>query len=271
MLVHAARCVRCLGSVCLGLRFARLTSCCPLAPRFTGSFGAAYAAFMGTRAFAPHERPPVRFVNDAELAYVATRCARSLSSPRHASAAFPLLTAASRHSAREVHDLWHVLFGCDTTVMGELALKAVEALQTGLPSAGLAALVAPLRLSRQRRAAFAAVYLPWALRAGGKAADLMCIRYERHFTEPLQVRRTRWHDGGLRVAADTTPVACVHLGMRRTCGCGGGSSLRRHAQRRWRSRARAQREPSPHKHLLRRRVLSYRCCGCICTFPLRAR
>jgi len=30
---------------------------------------------------------------------------------------------------REVHDLWHVLFGCHTNVFGELALKALEFVQ----------------------------------------------------------------------------------------------------------------------------------------------
>ena len=49
-------------------------------------------------------RPPVRFLYDEELAYVAQR-------------------------SREVHDFWHVLFGCHTNVFGELALKAVEFVQ----------------------------------------------------------------------------------------------------------------------------------------------
>jgi len=40
-------------------------------------------------------------VDDEELAYVLTRM-------------------------REVHDFWHVLFECDTTVMSELAVKALE-------------------------------------------------------------------------------------------------------------------------------------------------
>ncbi len=42
-----------------------------------------------------------RFVDDEELAYVIRRM-------------------------REVHDFWHVLFGCHTNVFGELALKALE-------------------------------------------------------------------------------------------------------------------------------------------------
>eukprot|EP00983_Pelagomonas_calceolata_P127970 1161468-Pelagomonas_calceolata.AAC.2 len=49
--------------------------------------------------------PPLAlFVDDAELAYVICRM-------------------------REVHDLWHVLFGCHTNVFGELALKALEFVQ----------------------------------------------------------------------------------------------------------------------------------------------
>ena len=69
-----------------------------------GTFGHAYAKFMGDRNFTAGDRPPVRFIDDIELAYVAAR-------------------------AREVHDFWHVLFGCHTNVFGELALKAVELVQ----------------------------------------------------------------------------------------------------------------------------------------------
>lgn len=86
-----------------------------------GTLGGEYARFMGTRRFNPSDRPPVRFVPDEELAYVATR-------------------------SREVHDVWHVLFDCPTTVQGELALKALEFVQTGMPMTALSAAFAPLRL-----------------------------------------------------------------------------------------------------------------------------
>ena len=69
-----------------------------------GTFGHAYVKFMGDRNFSAGDRPPVRFIDDVELAYVAAR-------------------------AREVHDFWHVLFGCHTNVFGELGLKAVELVQ----------------------------------------------------------------------------------------------------------------------------------------------
>eukprot|EP00887_Chlorella_sp_A99_P007245 scaffold2.g7245.t1 len=58
------------------------------------TFGGAYARFMGDRSFLAGDRPPVRFVDDPELAYVITR-------------------------VREVHDFWHVLFGCHTNGFGE--------------------------------------------------------------------------------------------------------------------------------------------------------
>lgn len=49
-------------------------ACAETCGKRAGSFGWEYAQFMGVRSFSPAERPPVRFVDDAELAYVAARC-----------------------------------------------------------------------------------------------------------------------------------------------------------------------------------------------------
>ncbi|WJX33569.1 hypothetical protein P8452_21763 [Trifolium repens] len=65
------------------------------------TFGAAYAKFMGSRNFSPDDRPPVRFMDTDELAYVAMR-------------------------AREVHDFWHTLFDLPTNLMRESALKGAR-------------------------------------------------------------------------------------------------------------------------------------------------
>ena len=35
-------------------------------------------------------------------------------------------------------------------------------------------------------------FLPWALRAGARAPDLMCIYYEKHFGDSLEELRLRW-------------------------------------------------------------------------------
>jgi ubiquinone biosynthesis protein COQ4 len=45
------------------------------------TFGAAYAQFMGSRNFSPDDRPPVRFLESEELAYVATRAREVISFP----------------------------------------------------------------------------------------------------------------------------------------------------------------------------------------------
>ncbi|KAL4448904.1 hypothetical protein ABPG77_007621 [Micractinium sp. CCAP 211/92] len=131
------------------------------------TFGGQYARFMGSRGFLASGRPPCRFIDDPELAYVVTR-------------------------ARQVHDFWHVLFGCHTNAFGEVALKAVEFVQTGLPMTGLAVLAGEWRLSSEDRALLNSQFLPWAVRAAARAPDLMCIYYEQHFGEPLEELRLLW-------------------------------------------------------------------------------
>jgi ubiquinone biosynthesis protein Coq4 len=47
---------------------------------------------------------------------------------------------------RQVHDFWHVLCGVKPTVLGEIAVKWLEMVQTKLPVATLSAFAGPLRL-----------------------------------------------------------------------------------------------------------------------------
>ncbi|KAJ9519962.1 hypothetical protein QJQ45_014689 [Haematococcus lacustris] len=109
-----------------------------------------------------------RFVQDEELAYVLTRM-------------------------REVHDFWHVLFDCHTNVFGELALKAVEFVQTGVPMTGLAVLGAQYRLKPADRQLLQETFLPWAVRAGTRSRDLMNIYYEENFQEDLEDMRRHYN------------------------------------------------------------------------------
>lgn len=132
-----------------------------------GSLGAAYAHFMCSRRFKPNDRPPVRFVDDPQLAFVIAR-------------------------SREVHDFWHTLFSLPTSVTGELALKVIEAVQTGLPMCALAAIAGPMRIKHTRRAEVLTGIYPWAVGAGMRAEDLMCIYYEKRFQEDLQDLRVEW-------------------------------------------------------------------------------
>ena len=128
------------------------------------SLGGAYAHFLQTHDFDPDERSPVQFVDDADLAFVMMRY-------------------------RQVHDLWHVLYGLPPSLLGEVALKWLEAAQTGLPMAGMAASAGALRLKAAERTVVAQHVLPWAARHGASGVDLMSVYYEREFERPLDELR----------------------------------------------------------------------------------
>nr|GMD21220.1 ubiquinone biosynthesis protein COQ4 homolog, mitochondrial [Ipomoea batatas] len=130
------------------------------------TFGAAYAKFMGSQNFSPDDRPPVRFMETEELAYVAMR-------------------------AREVHDFWHTLFGLPTNLIGETALKVIEFEQMMLPMCMMSVVGGTARFSEKQRRLFYQHYFPWAMKAGLRCTDLMCVYYEQHFSEDLEDFRQR--------------------------------------------------------------------------------
>lgn len=131
------------------------------------TFGAAYARFLGSRNFSPDDRPPVRFMDTDELAYVAMR-------------------------AREVHDFWHTLFGLPTNLTGESALKVIEFEQMHLPMCLLSVVGGTSRFNAKQRKLFFQHYFPWAVKAGFQCTDLMCVYYEQHFHEDLEDARRKW-------------------------------------------------------------------------------
>ncbi|XVE91628.1 hypothetical protein REPUB_Repub01dG0026600 [Reevesia pubescens] len=131
------------------------------------TFGAAYARFMGSRNFSPDDRPPVRFMDTDDLAYVATR-------------------------AREVHDFWHTLFGLPTNLIGESALKVIEFEQMYLPMCLLSVVGGTARFNEKQRTLFFQHYFPWAVKAGLQCTDLMSEYYEQHFHEDLEDVRRKW-------------------------------------------------------------------------------
>jgi ubiquinone biosynthesis protein COQ4 len=125
-----------------------------------GTLGAEYAQFMRVQGLDPLSRTDVRYVDDAELAYVMQRY-------------------------REVHDVWHVLLGCgDVSVATEAALKWAEWAATGLPMAAAAALAGPLRAPGQW--GLAARLGPWAARSRPALRRLIAVYYERHMHRNLE-------------------------------------------------------------------------------------
>ena len=130
----------------------------------TNTLGGAYSAFLEKHAFDPDERSPVMFVDDAELAYVMARY-------------------------RQVHDLWHVLYGLPPSLLGEVALKWLEAAQTRLPMCALAAAGGGLRLKAAEQRAVTRHVLPWAAQHARSGVDLMSVYYEHEFARPLDELR----------------------------------------------------------------------------------
>ena len=122
---------------------------------------------MVDHGFDPDDRDAVKFVDDEELAYVMLRY-------------------------RQTHDFAHVLCGLPPTVLGELALKWFELVQTGMPMCALSALAGPLKLPPAERRLLRSTYAPWALRAGATCRrPLLAVRYEDEFATPLVDLRRR--------------------------------------------------------------------------------
>ncbi|KAL9994567.1 putative ubiquinone biosynthesis protein Coq4 [Helianthus debilis subsp. tardiflorus] len=61
-----------------------------------------------------------------------------------------------------------------------------------LPMCFMSVIGGTARFSDRQRSLFYKHYFRWAVRAGMKATDLMCVYYEKHFHEDLEEVRQRW-------------------------------------------------------------------------------
>ncbi|KAH6855102.1 coenzyme Q biosynthesis protein Coq4-domain-containing protein [Chaetomium sp. MPI-CAGE-AT-0009] len=117
-----------------------------------GSVGRTYVAWLDREGVSPDTRAAVRYIDDPECAYVMQRY-------------------------RECHDFYHALTGLPVVREGEVALKAFEFANTLLPMTGLSVFAAAtLKPSERKR--FADIYLPWALRNGLRAAEVINVYWE---------------------------------------------------------------------------------------------
>jgi len=123
------------------------------------SLGHHYQSFLSRYNITPDSRSPVTFVDDLELAYVMTRY-------------------------RETHDLTHCILDMPTTMVGEVMVKWVEALQFGLPMCVGGAIFGPVRFKQKQREQYRKL-LPWALHTGNTAKFLLSIHYENRWEQDL--------------------------------------------------------------------------------------
>ena len=127
--------------------------------------GRAYAAWLDREGVTPDTRDPVRYIDDPEEAYVMQRY-------------------------RETHDFTHAITGLPVIIEGELAVKAFEFANTLLPMTALS-LFAVVRLKSIERQRFFEVYLPWAMRNGLKAEEVINVYWEEELETDVDVLRTR--------------------------------------------------------------------------------
>ncbi|RKU45501.1 Ubiquinone biosynthesis protein [Coniochaeta pulveracea] len=110
-------------------------------------------------------RVAVRYVSDPECAYVLQRY-------------------------RESHDFNHAITGLPTVREGEVALKAFEFANTLLPMTGLSVLNA-VTLKKSERERFWSTYLPWAVKNGLRAEEVINVYWEEEMETDINDLRKR--------------------------------------------------------------------------------
>ncbi|ROW10312.1 hypothetical protein VMCG_02128 [Cytospora schulzeri] len=127
--------------------------------------GRTYITWLDREGVSPDTRSAVRYIDDEECAYVMQRY-------------------------RECHDFYHALTGLPVMREGEVALKAFEWANTGLPMAGLATFAA-FTMKRIERKRFAEIYLPWALRNGWRCEEVINVYWEEELETDVEELRRR--------------------------------------------------------------------------------
>jgi ubiquinone biosynthesis protein COQ4 len=130
-----------------------------------GSLGRTYVEWLDREHVTPDTRAAVRYIDDAECAYVMQRY-------------------------RECHDFYHALTGLPTVREGEVALKAFEFANTLLPMTGLSVFAAAT-LKKAERQRFASTYGPWAVRNGLRAKEVINVYWEEEMETPVTELRAR--------------------------------------------------------------------------------
>ncbi|KAK4145685.1 ubiquinone biosynthesis protein COQ4, mitochondrial [Dichotomopilus funicola] len=126
--------------------------------------GGTYVAWLDREGVSPDTRAHVRYIDDPECAYVMQRY-------------------------RECHDFYHALTGLPVVREGEVALKAFEFANTLLPMTGFSVFAAAT-LKRSERGRFRETYLPWALRNGLRAQEVINVYWEEQLERDVgELRR----------------------------------------------------------------------------------
>lgn len=119
----------------------------------SNTLGSEYVRWLDAENVSPDTRAAVRYISDPECAYVMQRY-------------------------RECHDFYHAVTGLPVVMEGEVAVKAFEFANMGIPMTGLAAFSEPFKLRTDQRQRLRDIYIPWALTNGLRAKLLLNVYWE---------------------------------------------------------------------------------------------
>ena len=119
-----------------------------------GTFGREYVTWMDENGYSPDGRPPVRYIEDSELAFIMQRY--------------------------QTHDFTHVLLGpIPPTVLGEILVKWFELAHFNLVMNFLSAVLGPAALSRREMSLlYQTRALSWVSKVGQSAELLLNVTFE---------------------------------------------------------------------------------------------
>jgi ubiquinone biosynthesis protein COQ4 len=86
---------------------------------------------------------------------------------------------------RESHDLVHATLGMPTTMLGEVAIKWIEAINTGLPMCLSGGIFGAFRLRPKHRQLYRQYYLPWAIENGRSMKPAITIYWEKRWDQDI--------------------------------------------------------------------------------------
>lgn len=126
----------------------------------SNTIGNTYIQWLEKEGVSPDTRVPVRYIDDAELAYIYQRY-------------------------RECHDFYHSITGLPIIIEGEIAVKVLEFMNIGMPMSGLGALFAPFHLRKHQMNRLYSIYYPWAIKSGLESKPLINVYWENILEEDV--------------------------------------------------------------------------------------
>lgn len=130
------------------------------------TLGAEYIKWLDNENVSPDTRLPVRYISDPECAYVMQRY-------------------------RECHDFYHAITGLPVVMEGEVAVKAFEFANLGIPMTGLAAFSEPFKLKADQQQRLRDIYIPWAIRNGLRSKLLLNVYWEHELESDANELRSK--------------------------------------------------------------------------------